>query len=254
MTILDRILEKKNAEVERLKASGFNLPGIAPSPPRGFRSALLAWDGVAVIAEAKKASPSKGLICPDFDPAALARRYEEEGAAAISVLTDVQFFQGSLEYLVQAREAASLPVLRKDFIIDHVQVEEAKAWGSDAILLIVAALDPSLLVELYLHAKELGMDCLVEVHTTDEAEAALKAEVDLIGVNNRNLKTFDVDLGATYAVMEVIQGTVPVVSESGIHSCDQMKALRDAGVCAALIGESVVSGRTSLRELVECGR
>jgi len=254
VSILQEILRHKEGEVEELRRRGVEPPGIAPAPPRGFRAALLSHPGVAVIAEAKKASPSKGLLCPEFDPAGLARRYEEQGASAMSVLTDRRFFQGSLAHLLEAREAAGLPVLRKDFIIHHIQVEEARAWGADAILLIVAALPPSLLQELYLHAKELGMDCLVEVHTPAEAETALKAGVDLLGVNNRDLTTFRVTISTTFEVLDAVQGEVPVVSESGISTCDQMRALRDAGVAAALIGEAVVTGRSSLAELVECGR
>ncbi len=254
MGILQKIIEHKRKEVAELKRLGIREPEATPAPPRPFREALVAYPGVGIIAEAKKASPSKGLLCPDFDAAALARRYQSQGAVAISVLTDRHFFQGAMEYLWAAREAAELPVLRKDFIIDHLQVEEAAAWGADAILLIVAALPQTLLQELYLHAKELGLDCLVEVHTPEEAERALKAGVDLIGVNNRDLTTFQVHLSTTFTILDVVQGEVPVVSESGISSCEEMKALRDGGCAGALIGEALVTGRASLEELVECGR
>ncbi len=240
MTILDRITEFKRNEVEEQKRAGLLHPDIDPGDTRGFRNALVEPEEISLIAEVKKASPSKGLICKDFNPEAIAQDYESAGAAAVSVLTDSEFFQGSLEYLARIRSVVSLPLLRKDFIIDHFQVEQARAWGADAILLIVAILDDVLMSELLAHAKELSLDCLVEVHDEHEAERALKAEVDLIGVNNRNLRDFSVSLDTTFRIREMVPAHVPLVSESGISSDDEVKRLEEHGVCAVLVGESIV--------------
>ncbi len=252
MTILDKITEFKRREVEEEKRRGIVPPDTSVGPKRGFRKALAEPEPISIIAEVKKASPSKGLLCPDFDPVALATDYQQAGASAISVLTDKEFFQGSLEYLHLARSVTSLPVIRKDFIIDHFQVEQADVWGADAILLIVAILDQVLMEELFAHARERGMDCLVEVHDEYEAERAMRAEVDLIGVNNRNLKDFSVSLDTTFRLREMIPGNIPVVSESGISSREQIEELESGGVCAVLIGESIVKAgdrQAKLREL-----
>lgn len=242
--ILDIIVEKKVEEVALLKSQGAQLPKgyeeAVIAPPRGFRQALVDYPGVAVIAEAKKASPSKGVISPDFDPVAIAKNYEAQGAQAVSVLTDVDFFQGSLLYLLQVREAISLPVIRKDFIIDELQIHEAKLHGADAILLIVAILDLVQLKEYQACARELGMDILVEVHDEKELELALAAESDLIGVNNRNLNTFDVDIETTFRLQKLIPPHIPLVSESGLQNSADMARLKEHGVAAALIGESLM--------------
>ncbi len=258
MNILETIVRHKREEVSRRKRAGLDAHDMDPGPPRGFRRALVSDPGVSVIAEVKRASPSKGLLCPDFDPVALARDYEEGGASAISVLTDEKFFQGNISFLTEIRRNAALPLLRKDFIIDHFQVEEARAYGADAILLIVAILDPALMSELLSHAGELGLDVLTEVHDERELEAALKAEADLIGVNNRNLRDFSISLDTTFRLREILPREIPMVSESGISTTEHMRALREQGIHAALIGESLVKKTddriSHLSALVEAGR
>ena len=238
--ILDRIVESKRQEVRALKARGLVAPAGEIPGPRGFRRALLDYRGVAVIAEAKKASPSKGLICPNFDPAAIARDYAAGGAQAISVLTDGPYFQGSLAYIPLVRAAVNLPVLRKEFIIDEIQLREAALFGADAILLIAAILEPRQLADYQALAGELGMDSLVEVHDEAEAELALAAGSRLIGINNRNLRDFTVDLDTTLRVMAGIPRDIPVVSESGIRDHRDMQRLAGQGVAAALVGESLM--------------
>lgn len=242
---LEEILQYKYAEVtvkkeqtpiENLKRDLKNAP-----PTRSFRQSLQGGSA-RLIAEIKKASPSKGLLCPEFDPVKLARVYEASGAAAISVLTDQKFFQGSLEYLKQVKaETIKTPVLRKDFIIDRYQLFEAGAYGADAVLLIAAALTELELKDLINQALELGLDSLVEVHNLMELEAALSAGADLIGINNRNLKTFEVDLETTYQLLKLIPKDKIVVSESGIKDGHDIRRLAQAGVNAALVGESVVT-------------
>jgi indole-3-glycerol phosphate synthase len=238
--ILDTIVARKREEVAALKKSGLGEPGMDIDPPRGFLRALTQFSGVAIIAEAKKASPSKGVIRPDFDPVAIARSYEKGGARAMSVLTDSDFFQGSIDYIPLVRKAVNLPVLRKDFIVDPLQVKEAARYGADAVLLIAAILDTLQLRDFRQMAEEMAMDVLVEVHDEPELESALKAESRLIGINNRNLKTFRVDLETTFRLKRLIPADIPVVSESGIASREDMRRLREAGVAAALIGESLM--------------
>jgi indole-3-glycerol phosphate synthase len=210
--------------------------------PRGFRNRLrrVAQDGIAVIAELKKASPSKGLIRADFRPRELALELEEAGAAALSVLTDEQFFQGSLKYLSEASSNSSLPCLRKDFIVDEIQIVEARANGADAILLIVAALDQEELVSLAGIARAQGIDVLCEAHDEEELQRALDVGCDLIGVNSRNLRTFEVDLETAMHLAEKIPATCVRVAESGIHSGADLARLRSAGYDAFLIGESLM--------------
>jgi indole-3-glycerol phosphate synthase len=248
MKILETIVAKKKAEVEILRSRGIHLPvefqDKKIDPPRGFRQALLAYPGVAIIAEAKKASPSKGVICPDFDPVAIAMNYQINGAQAISVLTDVDFFQGSLLYLLQVREAVGLPVLRKDFIIHELQIKEAHIHGADAILLIAAILDRYQLQDLQACARESGMDILVEVHNERELDLALAADSQLIGINNRNLNDFSVDIATTFRLKKRIPPDIPVVSESGLKNKDDIKRLQDEGIKAALIGETLMRAGT----------
>lgn len=246
--ILDTIVAKKKQEVAELRSKGIQLPvqfrekDIAP--PRGFRRALLAYSGVSVIAEVKKASPSKGVICENFHPVEIAENYQRNGAQAISVLTDVDFFQGRLLYMMQVREAVSLSVLRKDFTIDELQIKEAHLHGADAILLIAAILDTVQLKDYQACARDFGMDVLVEVHDEWETEQALEAESDLIGINNRNLKDFSVDLETTFRLKQLIPDTLPVVSESGLKTVDDFRRLREEGVAAALIGETLMRAGT----------
>jgi len=251
--ILDTIVETKRQEVQALKAQGLRGPECEVAAPRGFMAALVNHPGVAVIAEAKKASPSKGVICPDFDPVAIARDYAAGGAQAISVLTDEHYFQGSLAYIPQVRAAVNLPVIRKEFIIDEIQIRQAALFGADAILLIAAILDRQQMADYQALARELGMDSLVEVHDEAEATEALAAGSRLIGINNRNLKDFSMDLETTFRVMAEIPREIPVVSESGIRGHEDMIRLAKEGVAAALVGESLMrlaDRRQGLRDLI----
>lgn len=240
--ILDTIVERKKEEVVALKQRGIRPPEseMPPDPPRGFMQALLDAPGVAIIAEAKKASPSKGVIQPDFDPKKIALNYKRGGAHAMSVLTDQDFFQGSIDYIPLVRSTVDLPVLRKDFIIDPLQIKEAAVFGADAILLIAAILETGQLRDFRLQAQEAGMDVLVEVHNEVELEKALAAESRLIGINNRNLNDFSVDLETTFRLQEEIPRDIPLVSESGISTRDEIRRLQEAGITAALIGESLM--------------
>src|SRR5450631_3435244 len=210
--------------------------------PRGFRNHLrrVAQDGIAVIAELKKASPSKGSIRADFRPGELARELEQAGAAALSVLTDEPFFQGSLDYLREASSSSSLPCLRKDFIVDEFQIVEARANGADAILLIVAALDQKELAGLAGSARAQGLDVLCEAHDEEELQRALDAGCDLIGINSRNLRTFEVNLETAFRLAERIPRSCVRVAESGIHCGADVARLRSAGYVAVLIGESLM--------------
>ena len=208
---------------------------------RGFEASIrakIAAGQAGVIAEVKKGSPSKGVIRPDFRPAEIAASYAAAGAACLSVLTDVQFFQGAVDYLQQARAACALPVLRKDFMIDPYQIYEARAMGADCILLIVSALDHGLMAELEACAHELGMSVLVEVHDGDELTAALKLKTALVGINNRNLRTFEVTLDTTLGLLARIPTEKLVVTESGIMVPDDVKRMRDADVHTFLVGEA----------------
>jgi len=221
---------------------------------RGFEASLrrsIDAGRAGVIAEVKKASP-KGVLRADFRPADIAQSYAAGGASCLSVLTDVQFFQGATEYLKQARAACDLPVIRKDFIVDPYQVYEARAMGADAILLIVAALDHGLMADLEACAQELGMDVLVEVHDSDELDAALKLKTRLLGINNRNLRTFEVTLDTTLGLLPRIPAERLVVTESGILGGADVKRMRDANVHAFLVGEAFMRAPdpgTELRRL-----
>lgn len=244
--ILDKIVSRKKEEVALLRKQGIHLPLAYAEKeiqaPRGFRKALLDYPGVSIIAEAKKASPSKGLICPDFDPVVIAINYQKNGAQAISVLTDVDFFQGSLLYLLQARENVDIPVLRKEFIIDPLQIEEAHLYGADAILLMASILDVHQLRDFQDIAKEYSIDCLVEVHDETELETVLSTNANLIGINNRNLKDFSMDTETTFRLNKMIPDDIAVVGESGLKTAEDIQRLKKAGICAALIGESLMRG------------
>ena len=289
--ILDAIVGRKRTEVERrkaevpiseLRARLKNTPAI-----QGFRRRLIAGNdrcGVrrpshsggsagsgdprtagnsesgirnptfpAVIAEIKKGSPSRGIIRFDFDPAAIAASYEQNGAAALSVLTDAPFFYGCLADLSLARQSCSLPILRKDFTVDEYQVVEARAAGADAILLVAAVLNSEDLRKLLAAAEELGMDALVETHNEREMELALQAGADLVGVNNRDLRTFEVDVSTTARLAKMVPDGVVLVAESGIRTADDLRRLGEMGVRAALIGEALISAPdpgAKLRELL----
>jgi indole-3-glycerol phosphate synthase len=243
--ILNKILETKKVEIAAAKAM-IGLPAmkaLAESAPitRDFIGSIrkkIVGGEAAVIAEIKKASPSKGVIRPDFKPSEIASSYEKGGAACLSVLTDVEYFQGSPEYLKQARAACNLPVLRKDFMIDEYQVYEARAMGADCILLIAAAIDLSKMRELENIAHKLGMAVLVEVHNGDELDLALQLETLLLGINNRNLRTFEVTLDTTLGLLNRLPQGKIVVTESGIFTTEDVKLMRNNQVNTFLVGEA----------------
>lgn len=247
--ILDKILAVKTDEIQRLakrySRSTLEALGREQGATRGFIRALtakVAAGEAGVIAEIKKASPSKGLIRADFDPGWIAREYAAGGAACLSVLTDEQFFQGHNAFLIQARASCVLPAIRKDFLIDELQIAEARAIGADCVLLIVAALTPQQLESLAAYAVSLGMDVLVEIHDRAELEVVLKAKLPpiLLGINNRNLRSFEVSLNNTLdLLLEIPKGT-DVVTESGIVTATDVAAMRTAGVHRFLVGESLM--------------
>jgi len=244
MTMLDRILETKRAEVAARKATtslaDLDARIAEAAAPRGFRAALDAHPGHALIAEIKKASPSKGLIRPDFDPPAHAIAYQAGGAACLSVLTDERWFEGADAYLEAARAVASIPVLRKDFTVDPWQATEARALGADAILLIVAALDDYQLADIESCAVECGLDVLVEVHDARELDRALKLRSRLIGVNNRDLRDFTVDFQRTYDLVGSAPEDCTFVAESGLSSRAELDAMAEHGIHCFLIGEALM--------------
>ncbi len=247
MTILDDILATKRDEVEaaRGRVAADEMADRAASvtdAPRGFRAALREGEPPAIIAELKRRSPSKGLIREDFDPVVLARGYEKGGAACLSVLTDESYFGGHLEYLAKVRAAVSLPLLRKDFVVDVYQIDEARLTGADAVLLIVAALAAEEVSAFHAYARKLGLDVLVEVHDERELEVALAAGADLVGVNNRDLRTFETDLATTERVAAALPPgrDVLFVAESGIGSPADVRRLLDHGAEAFLVGESLM--------------
>lgn len=244
-TILNKIIERKFAEISAQwpSVSLDQMQDLAEKAdaPRGFVKAMqakLAASQPAVIAEIKKASPSKGVLRDPFDPVAIAKSYEQHGAACLSILTDVDFFQGSREYLEQARAAVSLPVIRKDFMVEPYQVYEARAMGADCILLIVAALDNEKMAELAELAQNLGMDVLIEVHDAQELERALAIDLPMIGINNRNLHNFEVSLQTTLDLLGAIPEGRIVVTESGIVTPQDVQLMRDHKVNSFLIGEA----------------
>ena len=250
-TILDRILTHKMAELAerrtRHSLAQIRAEAEAAAPTRAFEECLMATDNIAVIAECKRASPSAGIINEDFDPVDLAQRYEACGAAAISILTDAKFFGGSLEDLLAVRGAVSLPLLRKDFLFDPYQLYEARAAGADAILLIVAALEKGQLRDLLAEARELSLAALIEVHDETELERALRCGASLIGINNRDLRTFQTDLMTTTKLAPLMPSNITLVAESGIRSVADVSAMATAGAQAVLIGETLVRA-ADLRE------
>ncbi|OYT89365.1 MAG: indole-3-glycerol-phosphate synthase [Burkholderiales bacterium PBB6] len=243
--ILQRIVAVKHQEVAADRV-GRPLPALlaqaqAQTPTRGFEAALrakVAAGQAAVIAEIKKASPSKGVMRDPFVPADIARSYAAHGAACLSVLTDEQFFQGATAYLQQARAACTLPVLRKDFMVDEYQVVDARAMGADCILLIAACLDDAQMAHLEATALEMGMDVLVEVHDGEELDRALRLKTPLLGINNRNLRTFDVTLDTTLGLLNRVPSSKLLVTESGILGAEDVQRMRAADVHAFLVGEA----------------
>ncbi len=254
--ILRKILEHKRAEVaarrERVSLGEVRERAAAAPPPRGFVDALcdrLDADQPAVIAEVKKASPSRGVIREDFNPVAIASSYAAGGAACLSVLTDEAFFQGADAYLESARSAVKLPVLRKDFIVDPYQVYESRAIGADCILLIVAGLEDGPMQEMADIALGLGMDVLVEVHDREELDRSLAVDVPLIGINNRDLRTFDTSLQTTLELLGSVPGGREVVTESGIHTRADVRLMRENGVHCFLVGEAFMRAEDPGAEL-----
>ncbi|MBU58085.1 MAG: indole-3-glycerol-phosphate synthase [Alcanivorax sp.] len=244
-TILDRIIERKRAEIhagqQHYTIGDFEAMAENQGKARGFAAALyrsVAEHRPAVIAEIKKASPSKGVIREDFDPVDIARRYQEAGASALSVLTDEEFFQGHEDYLRAARNAVTLPVLRKDFMIDPWQIFQSRAMGADAVLLIVAALSDAQLDELYHAAQRTGCDVLVEVHSGEELERAMKLNIELVGINNRDLRTFETRLDTSLSLADEVPADHLVITESGIHSREDVRLMRDNGINGFLVGEA----------------
>lgn len=242
MNRLEQILAAKRVEIEALRPRREDLRRVAlqRNDFRSFEIALQKPDDLALIAEVKKASPSAGVIVELFDPVAIAQNYALAGAEAISVLTDEQFFQGRLEYLQQIRDVVRVPLLRKDFILDEVQIAESAAAGADAVLLIVAALVHDELERLLEAALIYQLDVLVEVHTLAELDRALETDARIIGINNRNLATFEVDLGVTEELSEQVPGGIVLVSESGIRSAQDVARVKACGANAVLIGEALM--------------
>jgi indole-3-glycerol phosphate synthase len=253
--MLEKIISYKKEELKRSKISLSELESRLPalSPPAPIYPCFKNQEGIQLIAEVKKASPSKGIIRQDFDPIAIAKIYEENCAGAISVLTDEHFFQGSLEYLRAISACCQIPVLRKDFIFDPYQVTEARVYGADFILLIAAILSLEQLRDLMHQAEELSLGVLLEVHDEDDLKKALTLEPAMIGINNRDLKTFRIDIQTTFRLLPLIPEEIITVSESGINSRDDVLRLEDAGVDGMLIGESFMRAANigqKMRELM----
>jgi indole-3-glycerol phosphate synthase len=253
MNKLAEINATKAEEIKRLEphAAELRRQALLRNDFRPFRAALQLGDDVAIIAEVKKASPSAGIIAPNFNPLSQAREYARGGAHALSVLTDEKYFGGHLADLKQLRAEVALPLLRKDFILHPLQIYESVIAGADAILLIVASLDDAMLRQLYETARACQLDVLVEVHDLPEMERALELGADLIGINNRNLKTFEVDLATTEALAEEIPNDTVAVSESGIRTAEDVRRVRSAGVNAVLVGETLMRAPNVPAKLAE---
>jgi len=243
-TILDEILEQKHREVaaarDRIAFQTLERQLAAAPPVRGFLAALQAAHRPGLIAEVKKASPSAGLIRPDFNPVAIARQYEVAGAACLSVLTDEHFFQGHLDYLRDIRQIVRIPVMRKEFIIDRYQIAEARVAGADCVLLIAECLTDQELHDLYGYCRDLGMDALIELYDQENVERVLATGTQLIGINNRDLRSFRTSLEHTFALKKMVPDNVLLVSESGIRTHADILRLRSAGVGAVLVGETLM--------------
>ena len=243
--ILDDIIDHKRGEVSAAKKRNplTKLRGqVSSREPGRFSEALSAEDRLCLIAEVKKASPSRGVFCADFDPSGIARTYAESGASAISVLTDAKYFQGEASHLIQAKEASGLPALRKDFIIDEYQIWESAVIGADAVLLIVAAISQKQLRHYLRLASDVGLDSLVEVHDKEQLSAALDAGARIIGINNRDLRTFKTDIRVTRQLAKEIPAGHIIVSESGIHTREDAQIVYRAGANAILVGEALMAG------------
>ena len=252
-TIVDHVRSQLERRRREMPASVLHERPLFQTPTRGFAKSL-AGASRRIIAEVKRASPSKGLIRESCDPVAIAKDYASHGASAISVLTEERFFQGSLLYLEQIRTAVNLPLLRKDFIIDPYQVTEARSYGADAVLFIAALLDPGLLKDLCEQATALSLDALVEVHSEEELNAAVLAGARLVGINNRDLKTFEVNLTTTEKLAPLVPNGMPAVCESGIESVEQIRRVEKLGIHVFLIGESLMRAAQpgkKLRQLLE---
>ncbi len=252
MSRLDQILQVKRREIEVLRPAAAELrrQALLRNDFRSLRSALRRADGrIAVIAEVKKASPSAGLIAESFEPVAIARQYDSLGADGISVLTDEQFFGGALQHLREVRSAVTRPVLRKDFVLDEIQIAQSVAAGADAILLIVAALDQKELVRLRQAAAHYQVDAIVEVHTLEETKRALEAGAEIIGMNNRDLGTFTVDLSVTEKLSEAVPDEIILISESGIKTAADVARLTACRIDAILVGEALMRGQVSIQDL-----
>jgi indole-3-glycerol phosphate synthase len=252
-TIVEHVKSQVEQRQREMPASVLRERPLFQTPTRGFVKSM-AGNSRRIIAEIKRASPSKGLIRVDWDPVAIAKDYANHGASAISVLTEERFFQGRLLYLEQIRSAVDIPLLRKDFIIDSYQLTEARSYGADAVLLIAALLDPSRLKELREQATDLSLDSLVEVHTEEELNAAVKSGAQLLGINNRDLKTFEVNLATTERLAPLVPAGMPAACESGIDSVEQIRRVEKLGIHLFLIGESLMRAAQpgkKLRELLE---
>jgi indole-3-glycerol phosphate synthase len=253
-TIVAATRARVQAQAERVPLDAVRTQAEQAPAPVGFRAALARADRVNVIAECKRRSPSRGLLRREYDPVAIARAYEEAGAAAISVLTEPAFFDGDLDHLPTVRQAVRLPLLRKDFIACAYQLWEARAAGADAVLLIVAALEDAVLESLVNEARALGLDVLVEVHDETELGRALAAGADLVGVNNRNLRTLAVDIDASRRLARLLPAHVIGVAESGLKTADDLRALRALGFGAFLVGERLMTAAdpgAALREIIQ---
>ena len=253
--MLNKIVAEKKGEVEQRKQSmpvSALMERVSRNRPLDLAAALKG-NGIRLIAEVKKASPSRGVLCPDFNPVALAKTYAQGGAAAISVLTEANYFQGSIDYLAAIREEVKVPLLRKDFIFDPYQIYESCAYGADALLLITAILSQEQLEQLLELSRSIGLSCLVEVHNEAEVERALLAGAEIIGINNRDLKTFKTDINTTRQLRPLIPREIIVVSESGIRSRDDIEYLKGWEINAVLVGESLVTSDdipARIRELI----